>query len=66
MLNRNSIRLRASAYHLRIIMNIVDERFEAGNHIFSFNANKLSSGIYFISINIKSQLKEVRKVVLIK
>ncbi|MDP8205444.1 MAG: S8 family serine peptidase [Candidatus Electryonea clarkiae] len=45
---------------------IAHDNFSAGYHEFSFNAEQLSSGIYFIHASVPGKLDEIRKVVLLK
>jgi hypothetical protein len=50
----------------REIDTIADNSYSAGYHLFSFNAQDQSSGIYFIQAGVTGKMNEIRKVVLIK
>lgn len=56
-----------SVYNLlgRKVAEIVDEQLEAQRYIFNFNADQLSSGIYFARLRTDSQTKTI-KMVLVK
>ncbi len=48
------------------VKSLVNNRFEAGYHNFTFDGSNLSSGIYFIHANVPGRMDEIRKVVLMK
>ena len=45
---------------------LTNDRFEAGYHRFTFDANGLSSGVYFLRAKVSDRMDSVRKVVLMK
>ncbi len=45
---------------------VVNNTLDAGYHDFIFDGTHLSSGIYFIQVNVPGKLNEIRKVVLMK
>ncbi|MDP8206538.1 MAG: right-handed parallel beta-helix repeat-containing protein [Candidatus Electryonea clarkiae] len=45
---------------------VADNRFSSGYHRFTFNADELSSGIYFMHVSVPGRMDEVRKVVLMR
>ncbi|MDP8207844.1 MAG: FG-GAP-like repeat-containing protein [Candidatus Electryonea clarkiae] len=45
---------------------LANEHYEAGYRSFTFNANGLAEGIYFIYAEIPGEMKDMRKVVLLK
>ncbi|MEN8194682.1 MAG: T9SS type A sorting domain-containing protein, partial [Bacteroidota bacterium] len=47
------------------VVNLVDERKDAGYHSVEFDGNKLSSGVYFYSISAGS-FYQVNKMLLLK
>ncbi len=63
-----SSELRVSVYNIsgREVLVLEDNVFTAGRHEFTFDAEGLSSGIYFINAFVPGQMNEMRKVVLIK
>ncbi|MDP8205671.1 MAG: T9SS type A sorting domain-containing protein [Candidatus Electryonea clarkiae] len=48
------------------ITTLANERYAPGYHQFTFNADELPSGIYFIHASVPGKMSEVRKVVLIR
>ncbi|MDP8205152.1 MAG: T9SS type A sorting domain-containing protein [Candidatus Electryonea clarkiae] len=45
---------------------LANERYSPGYHKFNFNADGLSTGIYFIHVCVPGKMEEVRKIVLIR
>jgi hypothetical protein len=50
----------------REITTLADNTYSAGYHLFSFNADNQSSGIYFIQTSVPGKMNEMRKVVLVR
>ncbi|MDP8205845.1 MAG: T9SS type A sorting domain-containing protein [Candidatus Electryonea clarkiae] len=48
------------------VAQLATGRYSAGNHNIIFNAEELSSGIYFIHANVPGKMNEVRKIVLVR
>ncbi len=48
------------------VAKIASGRFQPGNHSFTFNAEGLSSGLYFINVYIPGHMDEVRKVMYLR
>ncbi|MDP8205843.1 MAG: T9SS type A sorting domain-containing protein [Candidatus Electryonea clarkiae] len=60
--------LKLSVYNItgQEIAVLTNERYSSGYHQFTFNADDLSSGIYFIHANVPGKMNEVRKIVLVR
>ncbi|MDP8205441.1 MAG: right-handed parallel beta-helix repeat-containing protein [Candidatus Electryonea clarkiae] len=60
--------LNLSVYNItgQKIAVLAHERFSAGYHQFTFNADGLSTGIYFIHANVPEKMDEVRRIVYMK
>jgi len=63
--NNQNISLSIHDIDGRIISELVKENYNSGFHTISWNPTKLSSGLYFVSINTKSQSR-TKKLLLIK
>jgi hypothetical protein len=50
----------------QFIKRLIREKQSAGNHIIHFDANLLSSGVYFFSIKIGDRIHEIKKAVYLK
>jgi hypothetical protein len=50
----------------REIFTLANNSYSAGYHLFSFNAQNQSSGIYFIHASVTGKMNEIRKIVLVK
>ncbi len=48
------------------VVRIADGTMSAGRHDFTFNASTLSSGVYFVQVQVPGKLDELQKVVLMK
>ncbi|MDP8208528.1 MAG: T9SS type A sorting domain-containing protein [Candidatus Electryonea clarkiae] len=48
------------------VSTLANERYSPGYHKFTFNADELPSGIYFIHASVPGKMDEVRKVMLIR
>jgi len=60
--------LRLSVFNIagQEVALLADERYSVGYHQFTFNADDLSSGIYFIHATVPGKMNEIRKVVLLR
>ncbi|MDP8205842.1 MAG: T9SS type A sorting domain-containing protein [Candidatus Electryonea clarkiae] len=60
--------LKLSVYNItgQEIAVLTNEQYSLGYHQFTFNADELSSGIYFIHASVPGKMDEVRKVVLVR
>ncbi|MDP8206034.1 MAG: T9SS type A sorting domain-containing protein [Candidatus Electryonea clarkiae] len=60
--------LKLSIYNItgQEIAVLANERYSVGHHQFSFNADELSTGIYFIHASVPGRLDQARKIVMIK
>ncbi|MDP8205844.1 MAG: T9SS type A sorting domain-containing protein [Candidatus Electryonea clarkiae] len=63
-----SSELKLSVYNIagQEITVLANERYSHGYHQFTFNADELSSGIYFIHASVPGKMNEVRKIVLVR
>ncbi|MDP8207623.1 MAG: FG-GAP-like repeat-containing protein [Candidatus Electryonea clarkiae] len=63
-----SSELKISVYNItgQKIAALADEHYSVGYHQFTFNADELSSGIYFIHASVPGKMDEIRKVVLLR
>jgi hypothetical protein len=50
----------------KLVNVIVDERLNPGIHEAKFNGEGMPSGIYFYSLSVNGELKETKKMVLLK
>jgi len=50
----------------QLIEKIIDKKRNIGNHLIGTNASNLSSGIFFMKLNIDGHTKEINKFVIIK
>ncbi|MDP8207620.1 MAG: T9SS type A sorting domain-containing protein [Candidatus Electryonea clarkiae] len=60
--------LKLSVYNItgKEVAVLANERYTVGYHQFTFNADELSSGIYFIHASVPGKMDEIRKVVLLR
>ncbi|MDP8208611.1 MAG: T9SS type A sorting domain-containing protein [Candidatus Electryonea clarkiae] len=63
-----SSKLKLSVYNItgQEIAILTNKRYSVGYHQLTFNADDLSSGIYFINASVPGKMNEVRKVVLMR
>ena len=63
-----SSELKLTVYNItgQEVAVLANEKFSEGYHQFTFNADNLSSGIYFVQAIVPGKLNEIKKVVLIR
>ena len=63
---RNFVELKVYDIAGREVATLVNEIMPAGKHAVEFNANGLSSGIYFYSLNVDGKQLGVKRMALVK
>ena len=64
----HSAQLKVAVYNLlgREVVELANNRYQAGSHRFVFDGSGLPTGIYFVRATAQGQMDQVRKVVLMK
>jgi hypothetical protein len=67
MLAKNSM-VRIVVYDIlgRVVVEMLNNRFEQGNHSIRFDARDLSSGVYYYSMYLNGTLFDTKKMILLK
>lgn len=66
LVKSGQVRLTVFNVHGQLIRTLVDEKVASGEHQFMFDAAGLSTGVYFIALNVDGQLVRTQQALLLK